>query len=541
MISFIVLGVCWGSWVSEPAAADGDIVFTINAGFIFILLIHLIFTLVVYWTEMASRFLLLYIVSVIWLFYTYVLIFFIVSSITRDIGSSASFFFFLRFASMVLVANKCFVGHEILAFKYPNFATEHKKISASGQFIRTVPYVFEIHTILLWMSKKTLVPLMDFFIFRDMNLQLEILIAKQMNPTYGEPPKPLHLRVWGTILLILFGVLCFGPMFFISDQVGSTVLNPPRYSLLEISVGSLPPLYKATGIIAEVTTEEHQQIADSKISSLSFMVWNHRSLISRADFPAFSFQVWRPQGSSLASLSSLLNQSDVPVSLYYIFTLYFDYAATSTPTTMFSWQQSGPALSEGEIKFLIEWLRSDAPIKNTDSLLAISMPLGLIVDLTDPTAETEIRRDVTLVPTTIDGNFELDIRFSGPTSPIPFLNQPDKYRILVWSQSVNAEDWASSISESNAGILGLYILILFTVGALIRSYTMRGIDELWINRMQRPQKLYRMVVATEAYRSAGYLNKEYEMVCRFLQTLRSQEQCLRITSPDSFGHPSDVT
>jgi hypothetical protein len=377
MISFIVLAACWGNWVSDPAVTEGgnsDTVFSINAGFVFVLLIHIIFTLLVYWTDIASRFILLYIVSVIWLFYTYVLIFFIVSSITRDIDASASLFFFLRFASMVLVAGKCFVGREILAFKYPNFATERRKILASGRFIRMVPYVFEIHTLLLWMSKKTLVPLIDFFIVRDMNLQLEILIARQMDPTYGEPPKPLHLRVWGIILLILFGALWFGPMFLISNGTASTEINPPRYCLLEVGVGSLPPLYKATGTMGEVTEDEHQQMADSKISSLSFMVWNDRSLISRVDFPAFLFQVWKAQGSLLTNLSSLLDQPNIPASMYYIFTLYFDYATTSTPTTSFSWHQYGPALSRDAIELLIAWLTPNTSISDVHSLPGISMP-----------------------------------------------------------------------------------------------------------------------------------------------------------------------
>jgi hypothetical protein len=55
-------------------------------------------------------------------------------------------------------------------------------------------------------------------------------------------------------------------------------------------------------------------------------------------------------------------------------------------------------------------------------------------------------------------------------------------------------------------------------------------DSLWIVRMERPQKLYRMVVAIDAFRSARQLEKENEIINTFLDTLRSRETCLKIAA-----------
>ena len=48
----------------------------------------------------------------------------------------------------------------------------------------------------------------------------------------------------------------------------------------------------------------------------------------------------------------------------------------------------------------------------------------------------------------------------------------------------------------------IYVIFVIAVGIIIRIYTLGNLDDLWISRMDKPKKLYRMVVAIMVFRNA---------------------------------------
>lgn len=535
MISFIILFACWGSWTSgdSEAALESDQVatFQINAPFIMILFFHILFTLALYWSQMSSHYLFLFCTSAVWLVIYYCIIFFYIPSVSRSIPLSAYIFFTFRFFCSILVAHKCVVGREVLAFKYPNFALDWVTIMGFDIFMRACPFVFEINSLLQWMSRDTFLPLLDFFIIRDLALQLEVLIARQMNPSYGEPRKPGTMRLIGAGLLAALAALLFIPLFFFLDSTGSRVLNPPRYVKLEIGIGDLPPLYSASAGIESVTVEEQQQLSDTSSANLSFMYLNSRDLISKVEFPTFSFENWEARGSMTTNLSYFLNPESGSVFPYYSFTIYFDYPTTQAASTHVQWDKKMESLNSADRDLMLAYLerRFTADVIAA-SMAPMSLPLGFAFATGDDVTEIEFRTNAVLKPE-MSGTFEWQLDLA-PEGSIPFLTEPSRYRVLMWSQAVDTSNWAGTIGSSG-GVLGIYIGVMLAIGILLRVYTLRGVDELWISRMERPEKLYRLVVATEAFRAANYLDKELGMVQRLLNTLRSQEQCLRITASDA--------
>jgi hypothetical protein len=534
MVSFLLLLFAWSTWVAgdQEASLAGDtgFVFKIDVAFVFILFIHVAFMLLLYWAHVASHFVFLFCASGVWLIYNYCIIFFYLPSVSRKIAVSAQIFFVLRFWCALIVAHRCFVGREVLAFKYPNFAMDRTLIRIFDTFIRVCPFVFEINTILQWMSRATLVPLLEFFIIRDLALQLEILIAKQMSPSYGEPPKPRTMRICGTTLLVIFLIVWFIPMFGFLDGGGTKVLNPPVYATLEIGVGDLPPLYTAMGSVDSITAAEHQQLSDANLDNISFMVLNSQDWISKVDFPLFSFENWVARNSVLDDLTTFLNPASGLLIPFYTLTIDFDYPTTKMGITQIVWHVTLPPLTMDDRDLLMSYLSQTFSRTSLDSLTALSLPLGLVFSVSDDVTEIELHEDVVLKPRNTV-NFEWHLQLQSGRE-IPILTGGSTYRIMIWSQAVDASNWTGVVGSSG-GVLAIYIVIMFVIGILLRAYTLRGVDTLWISRMERPQKLYRLVVATEAFRAANCLDKEYEMVQRLLNTLRSQEQCLRITASDS--------
>ena len=107
-------------------------------------------------------------------------------------------------------------------------------------------------------------------------------------------------------------------------------------------------------------------------------------------------------------------------------------------------------------------------------------------------------------------------------------------RVLLYSQEV-AKDSSSGLISTDPSIIGIYLLLIITIGMVLRAFSLNLINTLWIDRMERPQKLYRMVVAMNAFRAARDTEKEKLMANQLLNTLRSQESCLHITANNYIG------
>ena len=538
-ISFVVILIWWGTWVSGDEQASliansSSFTFKIDIGFIFILFIHVVFSLTLVWCDLAGRYFILYIINVIWMAYTYCITYFFIPTQNRNVGGSLTFFFLLRFVAALVMAHKCFVGRANIAFKYPNFNLNWRSIIATNTFVRICPFVFEIQTILLWMTQETYTGLIDFMIVRDISLQLEILIAEQANPSYDDPPKPRRRGLTGGILLFVLALLLFGPLFFMTDSAGATVNNPPLSADLEIGVIGLPALYKSTSVISTVTTAQQQEIADSNIKDLKFMVLSSAACLSLLKFPLPSYQGWQPHTDFSAAVADTF---EAMPNLYLKFTVFFGRETTpsSTTTVMYGLQIPLDPGARDEL-----WNFLENPNGGAVTIPEFTVPMNLIVPTDDRVTVLNVQnRNVRLLgnndATTGVTTWTLEFPEAKHETQnvVPFVNSNDNYQVLVWSQPVNSDNLAGTILTDNGGIVGVYILIIITFGLVIRSWSFSQGDDLWLTRQDRPQKLYRMVVAIEAFRQSKDPAKENEMVDQFLNTLRSHETCLKITSADT--------
>ena len=536
-ISFIVLLICWGTWVSGDEQASlisnsSSFTFNIDVGFVFILFIHVAFSLTLFWCELADRYFSLYIVNVVWMAYTYCMTYFYIPVENRNVSGSLTLYFLLRFLAALIIAHKCFVGRINISFKYPNFALNWRSIIASSKFIRICPFVFEIQTILFWMAQDTYTKLMDFMIFRDMALQLEALIAEQADPKYDDPPKSQKRICTGGVLMFILALLLFGPLFFMTESAGGTVNNPPLSMQLEIGVSGLPAFYQSNGFLVGVSKGEHQQIADAGYPTMTFMVLSDVSCLTRVEFPMTSHDGWQPNEEAAASAAEMLESSRA--FQYYIkFTLVFDRATTSSSSTTVTWQRNIADLSFDDRQVLEYYLTSGEMGRDGD-LSPITVPMDLVIPSEDrPVSLNILTRNVILTPSFATGPLTWSLTFGEQTdtqNAVPFMNTVDSYSVLVWSQPVASDNLIGALLSDNGGIVGIYILIIITFGLVIRSWSTSQGDDLWLTRMDSPQKLYRMVVAIEAFRQAKDPQKEQEMMDQFLDTLRSHETCLKITS-----------
>ena len=542
-ISFLVILICWGTWVSGDEEASlvansSSFTFKIDIGFIFILFIHVVFSLTLLWCDLAGRYFILYIINVVWMAYTYCITYFYIPTQNRNVDGSLTFFFFLRFLAALVMAHKCFIGRDNIAFKYPNFNMDWRSIIAMNTFIRICPFVFEIQTILLWMTQETYTGLIDFMIVRDISLQLEILIAQQANPSYDDPPKPRRRALTGGVLLFILALLLFGPLFFMTDSAGGTVNNPPLSAELEIGIVGLPALYKSMGTINTVTTSQQQEIADSNIADLKFMVLSDVSCLSLIQFPIQSYQSWQPTAEMGDDIFDAMSKNP---NMYFKYTLSFDRETTSATTTTVVYRTEAP-LDDDARQAIEDYLNYD-PTSNPDAtkIPQVTVPMNIIVPADERVSSLNVQnRNITLAPNVVAGPpavvtwyIELPEGTFGTQNVVPFVNSDELYQVLLWSQPVNSDNLVGTILSDNGGIVGIYILIIITFGLVIRSWSFSQGDDLWLTRQDRPQKLYRMVVAIEAFRQSKDPEKENEMVEQFLDTLRSRETCLKITSADN--------
>jgi len=403
-------------------------------------------------------------------------------------------------------------------FNYPNFSKDYMFIKIVNSFVHKCPFVFEIQTIINWISKKTYVSLSDFFIVNDISLQLEILVADQTNLNKNKDPTEKKGKISGTILLVIMVFFIFGPLFFLSSGGISSSANIPLSAKLEIGLPNLPPFYSSQGSIKSFTYSQQQEISSIKetISAFDIMVKNDIDSLTTIEFPFISYESWYPEGNVRINLLSYLNSQE-SIEIYYKYTIYFPRPTSLSSTQEVVFQHNIES-DEETVKELIRQL-SD---KSTMPFTNISLPVALIIT-TDDLIRTVIdnsgyqnlfgfsysKDDKSWVLSNVINNY-----------PLTFIRSDSSYNLLLYSQFVNDDN--SSLSYSAGGIVGIYLIIVIIFGFVLRTLSNGHIDSLWLDRMHEPQKLYRMIVVINAFRSAN--EKEIvDMLSKIVPTFKRQE------------------
>jgi hypothetical protein len=488
--------------------------------------------------HLASSMLALFVINLLWFTYTYVITFFYLPTENSKFPPSLMFYFLTRFFSSLIAAHKCFTNRQKVGFSFPKFYRHWISVAATNTFIRIVPFMFEIHTLMLWLSRTTLVPLVDFFIIRDTTLQLEVLIARQTSPSYRGPPRVARTYLIGGLFLFGLALLCV-PLFFMWSAQAATAYNPPRAAELEIGIGSLPPFHMSAGVIDPASTRMQQEIADFGRGSWNFMVVNPVEALSLVNFPTFSYYSWSATGQMWQFVQHLLNESSDNVVPYVRITFHFDYPTSTAGSTDYSWlQQGNPWTREARNNLLQVFAKS--PDMYEIALPDFELPSCLVVPALSPIYEiADVKHSVAIRPAIgrPDVDLDWDVVLGNLTgvdsdNSLDFLLAPDHYKLLVWSQPVNPESWTANVLQSSAGVLVVYIVVIIAIGFVIRDYSAGQGASLWIDKMERTHKLYAQIMAIDAHGRAGEIEKEKDLADEFLQTLRSREKVLKLTAAD---------
>jgi hypothetical protein len=230
LFGLVWIWIFWGVWVTGLEQASfiqqaASYVFEFDVLFVFMILFRALFMAAMFLAHLASSMLALFVINLVWFTYTYVITFFYLPTENSKFPSILIFWFVIRFFSSLIAAHKCFTNHQKVGFTFPKFHRHWISVIATNKFIRIVPFMFEIQALMLWLSRKTLVPLVDFFIVRDIALQVEVLMARQTNKSYQGPPRVARTYIIGGVFLFGLAVLLFAPLFYVVDS-GQCYIQP---------------------------------------------------------------------------------------------------------------------------------------------------------------------------------------------------------------------------------------------------------------------------------------------------------------------------
>lgn len=527
IISFAILLSHWTSWEGgrdEFSSGKTSDLFTINALFIFILIIHIIFFLTAYFCCLRDLNFVLFWIELIWLLFEFSMIFFYIRSMNSIFLPSCQFYIFLRILQHLIVAHKCFVGRINITYRYPLFATEWKQIRLVNYFIRFCPFVFEIQAVLLWMGRPTYISLPNFCIIRDMELQLEILICNQFDKKKEEKPKNKIRIAIGILLILLFVVIIFIPLLFLISPVGRVSYNPVLLANLQIGVGTLPPFYISTGYVRQISNDEHQELAFSKNTIIAEVAKQIHNSLFTVTFPRYSNKPFQLPNTLTNNIGGLLSSDNYDVSMYMKLDLSFEQ-----PTTV----EKGV-----EVSLLKKSENFDSQKKAQTLLMILGTNHSLQGSFKLPRLIFAITNNNLDSPSETESSFEIiheqtnsyGIAVDNSTIDLSFMSGSSDYTIIVYSQPVSSNKNSDVAKSVSGNFIGVYLLMVIILGIVVRELVVSMTGNLWKKRMDNPIKLYRMIVTIGMFKNAGDIETEKEMSDQFLNTLRSHEKVIEITS-----------
>ena len=122
------------------------------------------------------------------------------------------------------------------------------------------------------------------------------------------------------------------------------------------------------------------------------------------------------------------------------------------------------------------------------------------------------------------------IAVDNSTIDLSFMSGSSDYTIIVYSQPVSSNKNSDVAKSVSGNFIGVYLLMVIILGIVVRELVVSMTGNLWKKRMDNPIKLYRMIVTIGMFKNAGDIETEKEMSDQFLNTLRSHEKVIEITS-----------
>jgi hypothetical protein len=309
----------------------------------------------------------------------------------------------------------------------------------------------------------------------------------------------------------------FVPLALLITTNFDSVSNPLQSATLEIGVLGFQPFYQATGMVRETNSDE-----ETLLSLQASSLWNQIDgggvqtewIVS---FPIHSSSLSvLPAPSSKDLLERLVNDTS-SLTPYFRYRMRFRWPVTDTGTCDVEYWDHG-TIDEPMSRLLSE----------TFSRTQVSVPWNIVVP----------RIIIASGSATLEGKSEysFDLQLSNEVSNAwklergsVFLDEKEnEFKLLVSSKGVRKEGIGQRTGDS--AFVAFYILLIVLAGLSIRERLRSKLEELWIGRMDIPQKLYMMVMSIHLCRNAGEIEREAELAERLLDLLRSHESVLELTS-----------
>ena len=522
LISLVRLVILWSFWensYSQVVPTAVNYTFRIGVSFVFVCLVHVVFTLLVYFLQLAQNYFGLLIVNALWVTYTLAINFFYLASRWSGLPDTLYLFIIIRLLSHIVVAHKCYTGRVFVTFRCPRFIKNHGPIKFVNRFIRSVPFVFELQTLLTWMIEPTKVSLHDFFLVRDVAMRLEILISRQMELAHAADKK--QRRIFrGMIWLLLFLALVFIPLFILVERTEDLYNNSLQSMTVSVGFSEYPALYKGIARVRGISSQEKQVLVSTSDSTLRDIASVPGDTVYVASLTPNSNEYPRWTDTTEARLLQDIDDPNTQLTLSLVIEMVFERPATKEYSRTILYDERMNATEKIRSDF------KDAINGNTTSLVTgLTFP-GLLFILSNrmyPISYEEMQYSLILSYSPGDLAWNMV-----PHEVDPMWGLSDIV-LLVYSEQVTDMKGKFSSTAGQDELMVIYILLLIIVGVVVRSRTLGHLDQLWIHRLDAPHKLYNMIIAIQLVRNAGDVDKEAELVNKFLDIVRSHEQVLTLT------------
>ena len=321
----------------------------------------------------------------------------------------------------------------------------------------------------------------------------------------------------GTIFILLIIIVLFGPMFFLIKSKISTEPNSIYSASLECGLSSTGYLYKSYAHIMPMTTaQQNELIKDSdEFDYLRAIPTDNMYII---DFPLESQLV--PELPN-ETIDTIFKSNDYEI----VYTLNLNFLKGTTnsfsPNVVQQYQLFNETLSLQNKTMLYENYLSH----NGTVMFNFSLPVLLMTFYSYPIMPTKSESQIYCMEFTARGKFAFVHRESASS-----LLATPTIRVMLYSSEVPAASEVFSSRVMATSIIGIYILIIFTFGEVLRERVLNSYEGLWIERMRHPEVLYQYIIAIEAFKLVEAYDKEYMMIEKLLDVVRSKETCIQMTN-----------
>lgn len=421
------------------------------------------------------------------------------------------------------------IKHGMPCFKrsaFPLMRVASSPTLALFKTYRSIPFFFELRTLIDWVSTETCLTIFQWLKFEDINSQL--FINKCVQKSLEEKPQGDPIRRFekfymgiASILLLLFIILA--PLIVFST------LNPiiEYNSILSTSLRvSLVFNDREFDIFETKTAEEIHYVSENewkyyKFSEVPELTATDADIMQKVTLPSFSDRSWILSPPAYTKLCNMIN----------------DYNITANARLFYTFKREYPA-----IKKVVEF-EDNVQINNTtrDQLKKVIcdenedyvvMPKMTILLIRLPS------KGNTISPVVVDQkNMRNDLVLQ--------YNNDDKYWTTSCNETMEEGVHLFTLSDRYSpitftySIITLYLSVVLAVGTIVKYLSIGSAMNLNFTDMKRTDKLETLCTGVYVSRMIGDIKKEEELYYELIDILRSTEMTKMITGSSSIKEKID--